>query len=118
MWVPSIGDLCEWKGGCRQGVQSGKCFSCEFWIVMKPRWEGRCVSDIYPAEFWDAPKLFWSVDYLDLSLQCNHQSSHRVHNCEMRLVAIDKFIIFGNFHYPHIMKRPHKNLHKILSENC
>lgn len=64
-----------------------------------------CVSDIYPAEFWDAPGLFWSVSYLDLLLQCNHQSSHHMHTCEMRLVAMDKFIIFENFHHTHIIKK-------------
>lgn len=62
------------------------------------------MSDIYPAEIWDAPRLFWSVDSLDLLFQHSHQSSHQVHTCEMRLVAMDIFFVFGNFRHTYIIK--------------
>lgn len=41
--VTSVSGDKWWKGGCVQGVQFGKGFSCKFWIAMKPRWEGRYV---------------------------------------------------------------------------
>lgn len=97
-----IGWRRRWTG---VGVLSGKCSSCKFWIALRSKWEGRCVSDIYPAEIWDAPRWFCSVDPLDLSLQHSHQSSHQVHTCEMRLVAMDTFIVFGNCHHTYIIKK-------------
>lgn len=35
----------------------------------------------------------------------------------MRLVAVDKFTVFGKSHNAYILKRTDTNLHKVLSEN-
>lgn len=72
-----------------------------------------CVTFI--LQFWDTPRSFWSVDYLDLSLGCKSLKfspsacpCSAVSLClirKMRLVAIDRFIVFQKSQNAYILKK-------------